>query len=75
MKVIKNFLFCNRKWDDAKPTPSVINLDTIQQIDIRQVNNGETEIIITFTDESYAMLDTEDTLDFFIEFAEALKNG
>lgn len=75
MKVIKNFLFCNRKWNDAKPTPVVINLNTIQQIDIRLSDDDEEEIVVTLINGDYYILDAEDTLDFFIELAEALKNG
>lgn len=74
MKVIKNFLFCNRKWNNAEPTPIVINLNTIQQIDIKLSSDGE-EIVVTLDNGDYVILDVEDTLDFFIEFAEALKNG
>lgn len=73
MKIIKDFLFCNQKFTDAKETkPTCINVMAINNIRItRNAVLGGEEVVTVDIDGSSIIL-AEDPKTFFTEFADLL---
>ena len=71
VKFIGNWMFANRLWNDSKPTPIVINLKEVTNIDERYNDKFGKHIRISIKNENDIPIEG-DIIEVFAKFQEHL---